>query len=472
MRTGISIGERFGGLFEIDPRTKPTVFLQVYDGADLFNWNYWVELLLSAAIATLGLLLNSPAVVIGAMLISPLMGPITASGMGIAVADFYLHIKANVQLFLSAVAVLGFGAIMLWALGYNAQTSELLARTSPNLLDLAIALFSGLAGAMVAVRSQTRKGGGISALPGVAVAVALMPPLCALGVGLARNFDWSVANGAGLLFITNALAIEASAFFIFLLAGLGDPDVRKALKEPLAERRARDPLYQFLFYHTRILQFMQRFKSLSLRLLIVGTGLLLVSWPLWESFGELSRDLKVRRAIRVARRIMNIAPQHLIQEHTFQGLSESPLLVQLVVTHWVSPESVEKAEAYVRGATGLKTDIHVGTVLDVESTSQTQDQPPGGPRTQRNLGDLQKQLMASFDETVRSLWPKGPARIQNCELHLSSKGTELRIDYVTEGTGLDEAAAGILRNGLRRLLDSPELTLRLQRVERAKGDEH
>ena len=66
-------------LLRVDPESKPAVYLQIFDGADINNLNYWLELLLSAAIATLGLVLNSPAVVIGAMLISPLMGPITAS---------------------------------------------------------------------------------------------------------------------------------------------------------------------------------------------------------------------------------------------------------------------------------------------------------------------------------------------------------------------------------------------------------
>ena len=87
----------FEKLLRIKPETKPDVYLEVFDGADIQNTNYWIELLLSAGISTLGLVISSPAVVIGAMLVSPLMGPLIAAGLSFAAADLYLGIKSLLQ---------------------------------------------------------------------------------------------------------------------------------------------------------------------------------------------------------------------------------------------------------------------------------------------------------------------------------------------------------------------------------------
>ena len=150
----------FERLLRIDPESKPDVYIEVFDGADVSNTNYWLELLLSAGIATLGLLLDSPAVVIGAMLVSPLMGPIIAAGLSFAAADLYLGIKSLLQLGLSILASILFAALIVWVLPLDAPTSEIQARTHPNLLDLGVALFSGLAGSLLLARSKSPGGGG------------------------------------------------------------------------------------------------------------------------------------------------------------------------------------------------------------------------------------------------------------------------------------------------------------------------
>jgi len=140
-------------------------------------------LIFSAGIATLGLVLNSPAVVIGAMLISPLMGPIMGAGLGLAVSDLYLSAKAFAGIVASVIVSIAFSAFLVWLLPFHVATSEILARTQPNLLDLGVALLSGLAGSVVVCRGG--EGGGITAMPGVAVAVALMPPLCTVAMASA-----------------------------------------------------------------------------------------------------------------------------------------------------------------------------------------------------------------------------------------------------------------------------------------------
>ena len=159
--------------------------------------------LMSAGIAMLGLLQNSVAVIIGAMLISPLMGPIVAMGMALATFDFRALRTALVTL-AAGVALALLIAVAIVAISPLQQpTPEILARTEPNLFDLLIAILSGLAGAYATI---TRKG---ETIVGVAIATALMPPLAVVAFGIAVG-NAAIANGAAFLFMTNLLAIALS----------------------------------------------------------------------------------------------------------------------------------------------------------------------------------------------------------------------------------------------------------------------
>ncbi|HEY8714855.1 MAG TPA: DUF389 domain-containing protein, partial [Candidatus Acidoferrum sp.] len=218
----------FDRWLKIDPHSKPRVYARVYATAEISSLNYWLEIIFSAGIAAFGLVLNSPAVIIGAMLISPLMGPIMATGLALAAGDLYLAIKALANLCLSLALAIALSAFIVWLLPFHSPTSEILARTNPNLLDLGIALFSGLAGSVAVCRAGG--GDGVTTLPGVAIAVALMPPLCTIGFGLGSGVNTRIMSGASLLFLTNLVAIVASAFAVFLLVGMNSPDIREQMQ--------------------------------------------------------------------------------------------------------------------------------------------------------------------------------------------------------------------------------------------------
>ncbi len=235
-----SLRQRIETLLGIEAAIKPEVYRRIDESAAVNDLNYWLELVLSAAIATLGLVLNSPAVVIGAMLISPLMGPIIAAGLALAAADLYLGIKSALNLVISIAGAILLSALIVWMIPFRTPTSEILARTQPNLLDLGVALFSGLAGSLIVCRGG--RGGGVTALPGVAIAVALMPPLCTVGFGVGSGFQWPIIWGAGLLFLTNLTAITAAAFGVFYAARMDAPDARGAVGEAIRERLARAAL--------------------------------------------------------------------------------------------------------------------------------------------------------------------------------------------------------------------------------------
>ena len=175
--------------------------------------NMWV-LMFAIAVASIGLNVNSTAVVIGAMLISPLMGPIVGMGYGLAVGDTALIRQAvrNIMVFVAISLVTATLYFLLTPL--KEAQSELLARTQPTLWDVLIAFFGGSAG----IVALTRKEGG-NAIPGVAIATALMPPLCTAGYGLAHG-NWQYFLGASYLFAINCVFIAFSTLLFSKLLKL------------------------------------------------------------------------------------------------------------------------------------------------------------------------------------------------------------------------------------------------------------
>ncbi|GAB5350134.1 TIGR00341 family protein [Alteriqipengyuania sp. 357] len=165
---------------------------------------YILMVCMSAGIAILGMLLSSPAVVIGAMLIAPLMDPIMGVGFALAVGDFSWLRRAARSLLLGIVLAIIFCAAIVVLSPIQIVTPEIASRTQPNLFDLMVAIFSAIAGAYAVIRGRE------GTIVGVAIATALMPPLAAVGYGLA-TLNMTVFSGALLLFVTNLTAIALTA---------------------------------------------------------------------------------------------------------------------------------------------------------------------------------------------------------------------------------------------------------------------
>lgn len=168
--------------------------------------------LMSAGIAVLGLLLSSPAVVIGAMLISPLMGPIIGLGFALATFDVAEMRRAARSLGGGIALAVGFCAAIVLFSPLQSVTDEIAARTHPNLFDLLVALFSGFAGTYAMIRGRH------GTIVGVAIATALMPPLAVVGFGVATA-NLTVLGGSFLLFFTNLMTIAAAAALMARLYG-------------------------------------------------------------------------------------------------------------------------------------------------------------------------------------------------------------------------------------------------------------
>lgn len=195
--------------FSLDPEleNQDSVYDEIKKGVIFKGTNLWI-LIFAIIIASVGLNMNSTAVIIGAMLISPLMGPINGMGYSIATYDFELFRKSLKNFSFAIIASLVASTIYFALSPVSTAHSELLARTSPTIYDVLIALFGGLAG-IVAISSK-QKG---NVIPGVAIATALMPPLCTAGYGLATG-QFNFFFGAFYLFTINTIFIAIASVWI------------------------------------------------------------------------------------------------------------------------------------------------------------------------------------------------------------------------------------------------------------------
>lgn len=189
-----------------------------------FNWSFFFMNILAAIIASYGLLANSTAVIIGAMIIAMLLGPITGMGLAIADSDMTLFRKSIITLIKGSMGVVA-TAFIIGMLNQNVPlTNEIIVRTSPNIFDLMIALAGGTAGAYTIITPRLN----ISVV-GVAISTALVPPLSAASILLSRG-EVTLSIGAFVLFITNMVAIQFATSVILWVNGIQNANIMKAVE--------------------------------------------------------------------------------------------------------------------------------------------------------------------------------------------------------------------------------------------------
>ena len=196
---------------EDDKAQRDDVVAVISKGVEFRGINLWV-LIFATMIASLGLNVNSPAVIIGAMLISPIMGPIIGAGLALGINDFEL-LKKSIRNFALMMSVAMIASTLYFFISpLSSNSSELIARTTPTSYDVLIALFGGMAG-MIA---QSRRDRSSTVIPGVAIATALIPPLCTAGFGIATG-QLRFFAGALYLFSINTVFIAMASYVIVRL---------------------------------------------------------------------------------------------------------------------------------------------------------------------------------------------------------------------------------------------------------------
>ena len=185
------------------------------------NSTFMTLLILATFIATFGLYINSASVIIGAMLLAPLMQPIVGVSMGLLRQDSALLINGAKSIGVGVLAVIFSAMLISWLVPLEQLTSEMNGRLSPTILDLFVAIVSGVAAAYAKSNEKI-----VGSLAGVAIAVALVPPIAVAGIGLGWA-DWSMFSSAFLLFITNLVGIVLAASLTFLMLGFSPVSVAK-----------------------------------------------------------------------------------------------------------------------------------------------------------------------------------------------------------------------------------------------------
>jgi uncharacterized hydrophobic protein (TIGR00271 family) len=292
---------------------------------------------MATVVASYGLLEDSPAVVIGAMVIATLLGPIMALALGLVEGDTALLRRALIVEGLGALLVVLISLVIGWVHRDLPLTHEILSRTTPNLLDLMIALAGGAAGAYATVTPSLSAG-----LVGVAIATALVPPLGACGICLSRG-DTSLAAGAFILFLTNLVAIQCASSVVMFVSGfhwVTDPGVNA-----------------------------RRFKF---RLIVDGAAFILLAAFL---FSQLERSVQerqfedgVKSAIEAG--LKSISGAYLV-ETRYRAKAQKNVVVAVVrVPNSITPQETETIQKLMPRQGGLETELHVRSLLTKETTAK------------------------------------------------------------------------------------------------------
>lgn len=465
---------------------KALIYEQLSESVSLNNVSFWLEVIFAAGIATLGLVLNSPAVIIGAMVISPLMGSILANGLALAVGDVVLALRSALNLVLSCSLAIFLAMVLVFLLPFQEVTTEIAARTNPTLLDLLVALFSGAVGS-VATCKQVK--GVAASLPGVAIAVALMPPLCVVGYGLGTAWSsgtlqgLAIAQGGGLLFFTNLVAIIFTAMVVFFLVGFENPVVREHMQAWKASNRESLTMQNLLSSFPKG-DYLKKIGGLPARFLLIVVTMVAISLPLTRSLQELRQEVARKRVNSNLRHQITEVWQQTLDQSATQGLqayinqltfSETPhsLNVQLQVVTNQLYSDIDKQRFLERLAHALQRSPETINLNLVEiPTGQLAESlrlPPTPKLLLTPLADLQAQLLQSISARLEVLSLPPGAELVTYQVELRpQQGLSLEIIYLAP-RDLQADAQALLSQNLRQSLSLPQAGIRFTRLNPKLG---
>ncbi len=409
-------------------------------GTDRFG--YWLQLVLSMGIALYGLVLDSAGVVIGAMLVSPLMGPLVEIGMGLVVGSPLLVVHSLLRTGLSTVVVVALSAVLTLALPYHQVTTELVARTSPTLLDLYVACFCALAAAYTTVRRGTDT---VTAAAGTAISIALVPPLCVVGWGLGSH-DARVWKGAMLLFTANFCAIILFSVVVFLLLAFDTVDVgaleRDAGRVPTRIDRVAAQLRHL---------FGSKYSSV-LRLLMPLALAAAVFVPLRSALNEVAWTVKTRGAVQ---NILDGLPPAKRALRTLVSVDRHAVSIRLLVVGDAKAAADVKRELETRVAAvaGVVPSIEVTAVADADAVRVATENMVMPPPTATPPKPDPALVAHAVEARLRSVWPAtAVGELLAWRLVVRSTG-EVAIQVVHFGAALGKAGETLLAVALSEDID-------------------
>ena len=325
-----------------DKAQQEEVVAAIGKGVEFRGVNLWV-LIFATMIASLGLNVNSAAVIIGAMLISPIMGPIMGVGLSLGINDFELLKKSLRNYALMFIIAIVTSTIYFLVSPLEEARSELLARTVPTTYDVLIALFGGLAG----IVAQSRKDRTSTVIPGVAIATALMPPLCTAGFGLATGQYTTFFIGAFYLFFINSVFIALATYL----------------------------MVRFLKYEKKV--FIDKVRERNVRRLMMAITLITFIPSVFVGFNMVRVSFFESTANRYVAQVFNFPHTRVIENNKHYAHGDHPSQIELLlVGEPLSEEVIENARNQL-AAFGLeKTELIVrqansGDKLDFSTLQQS-----------------------------------------------------------------------------------------------------
>ena len=417
---------------------------------------YWIQLTLAMGIATLGLVLGSTAVVIGAMLVSPLMGPIVELGMGFAVGSSLLTIRAAFRVLRSVAAVVAGATFITVLLPFHEVTGEIAARTTPTALDLMVAVCCALTAAYTTVRAASDT---TAAAAGTAVGIALVPPLCVVGYGLGTRAP-DVAAGAALLFTANFSAIVVFSVLAFVLLGFNWVDARRLERDYLRRDRSIEERAAERVHGVLGRLFGSRY-GMAMRIGLPALFLAFVYAPLARALDEVAWQVRVRAAI--GRLVSADAPSAVQTQLSVERRRVSLRLLVLGPADDAVRLERRLRERITRTTGVTDPEVTVAAVADAGALATAVSRAQRGDRVERTAPALD--LRTSVGEVLAVRWPAavvGPVLAWSAELPPVGTSAEpvplppvLLVTVRHLGAPLGPAAETLLADALADALGTP-----------------
>jgi uncharacterized hydrophobic protein (TIGR00271 family) len=422
------------------PHDRPRAVTRALERSRRDAVSYYLQLGIATGIGVLGLVLGSTAVVIGAMLVSPLMGPIVDLGMGLAVGSPVLLLRALVRNAVSIALVIAGSATIVRALPFQTTTAEIIARTTPTALDLLIAMFCALAALYTTVRQSSDTQ---SAAAGTAIGISLVPPLCVVGYGIGTT-SWDIALGSTLLFVANFSAIMLVSTLGLVILGFGQVPIADIDAAELAVSRGGQP--------TRLERgleqlFQSRFSPL-LRLVTPALLLAAVYVPLRRALVEVGWEVRVRNA--VSSLVSGLDVEAVSSTVAVQRHSVAVRLVIVGTTeqaHEVSGDLTQR----IRSVSGVTPGIEVVAVPDPDAMRAVVDslRATAQPVAVATVPPA-RSFASALEAALKTSWPgSAGARLA---VSATPTGGSLLVAIVHRGPPLGAAGRELLGEALRSAL--------------------
>lgn len=430
--------------------------------------SYWLQLVVSVGIATLGLVVGSAAVVIGAMLVAPLMGPIVGLAMGLATGSPFLVLRSAGRIAFSVVAAIGGSALITVLLPFHELNSEISARTSPTVLDLITACFCALVGVYASLRPGSDTA---TTAAGTSISISLVPPLCASGYGCGIA-DWPVAGGAALLFLTNLVAIVVVGTAAFVGSGFKQVDVVALEREEL--QKGQDaPIARALA--RRLASLFESRGGPVLRLFMPLALLAAVYVPLERALDDVAWEVRVRAAVRASiARVTNrvVETRVRVEQH------EVDVVLVMLGKAADASEVRRRMDADIRKVAGVTPRIEVVAVPDASEFAGLESSlllprpatlAPAKDSSDEQLNAVRARIRATLDP----LWPTAVAgQPLVVDLRMDDAGPlAIRVAHIGPALGGDalEAVARAAGAALERPTSIVDIAIP-ERVERGDDD--